>query len=194
MEKLNSNIDNTKVTKDYEKRASNLAKSYSTFIENLIGKGILDKEDIIRIDAELENEQKENSEFSKKITDQDLVLVKKEKDMGSHSVGVDEHGIKEESIPPLVTEVLKGKINGQDVEIIHKTQDDYIIKHGHGHINTMEGWLNGKKLSEEEASKIYSEYYDLANARMTKIQRLVNKRREEKKVEDWRKKEEQEEK
>jgi hypothetical protein len=68
---LNKKIESPRPEKDsqksYEEYASKEAREYNSFIENLLGKGVINKEDIMRVDAELESslmdeikEQKEN--------------------------------------------------------------------------------------------------------------------------------------
>ncbi|MFA6251782.1 MAG: hypothetical protein WC603_04120 [Candidatus Paceibacterota bacterium] len=47
--------NNKREENDFEKYASDEARKYNSFIENLLSKGVINKEDIMRVDAELEN-------------------------------------------------------------------------------------------------------------------------------------------
>ena len=40
----------------FEKYASKEARNYNSFIENLLGNGVIDKEDIMRVDAKIESD------------------------------------------------------------------------------------------------------------------------------------------
>lgn len=185
MEKFSfNNIPDT--VKDYEKRAEAIANpslksrllSFFETLEfsNLQSTGIT-KEDVIRIDADLELEARKNAEgkavdsleqkYLEKMINSDLSF--------KHTLEVPGPGIGRFS------DKIEGKINDQDVLITdrylmrQRMDEDFnpIAPEKENNDETYEGILNKIKLSEEEAKKLFTEYQKIAEDRMNAINKFI---------------------
>lgn len=192
-EQISFGHENDKSIKDYEKNASKLAQSYNTFVENLLGKGLISKEDVIQIDAEMENELRDqmSEEEFKSFSESDLALSeKKEVNHDSHkkeriNIGPKDYEVKTSSL-------LSGKLNDQDVEM-QREKFEYTPKFGIKDQYKFSGSMDGEKLSPEESKRLFSKYYKFQKDRLNKLENLLkersyNKEREER-AEKYRKQE-----
>lgn len=184
-------IESDNSIKKYEERASKLAKSYNTFIDNLLGDGFISKEDIIRIDAEIENDFKNGDahkynveeENIENITNSNLSLSEKYTpfiDKKNNWKSGPYFDLKD--YVSKATSVLSGEIDNKDVRI---KQEKFIYpSRGRtgpsiGDQYKFTGTLDDKKISEEQAEEIFSQYADFQRWRTAKIGLLIAQRKGE---------------
>lgn len=130
-EKISFGLESDRSIKNYENDVSKLVRSYNSFVENLLGIGKINKEDIFRIDAQIENQlreeikEKEEEEIKSKSTDElkfNLSFLKKKLEIFeglesfSHSYKYDPEYSGSGSSDRHIN-VLKAKTKGQDLEI-----------------------------------------------------------------------------
>ncbi len=173
MEKFNPEQINSQ--KNYEKRVEgiinpSLKEKVIDFlrtveISSFKNKDIT-KEDIIKIDAELELEARKASEgkgaeseeqkYFEKMKNSDLAFKKEE-----YGYGWEDN-------------IIKGEINGQDVDIHYNYQDinDKKFK------ETYNGFLNKKQLLPVDAKRIFDEYSEIAEKRMGAIIKFIGEKEE----------------
>ncbi len=167
---------------DYEKGISKLARNYNSFIENVLGTGLISKEDIVRIDAEIENDLRckrwsgvyvHNSEEANELIHSDLIL----------SENVDTNYEHKEVKGPKdwqwkKTSFLKGKINGKNSDLkkeIFSYKDSSRINDQYKY----SGQIDKIELSFEECKSIFELHYEFQKYRMKKIQNLLEERQKE---------------
>lgn len=151
---------------NYEKSAEKQASKAKTFIEKITGKGI-DKEDIIKIDAGMERDAREgkfndtNYHMQKWRPLEDYNLTQEEniKRIANSNVVLEDLGETNGDYPT----ILKGKINGYDVNIKLKNRVEVYSR------RNFEGTMDNKELSEEEAKEIFDMYSPVAEEREKRI-------------------------
>jgi|GEM_PF-2379169 len=186
IEQISFGKENDDARGGYEKSVSELVhkcnKSFNSFIENLIGKENISKEDIIRIDAEIQNtffdKIKHNEglfaiygnqygqNFEKEIENE-----KKQLDILSKSVLDASSEINEEG--RVISTTMNGKIREKKVLIKRGLDKDGAW------LDEYNGTLDGKEMSKEEAKQIFETQYALLQERWDKIRELILKRRKE---------------
>lgn len=203
--------------KSYEKSASKTAGGYNTTLENIFNSGLISKEDIIRLDAEVQNEILERIKINKKNSEdlanspngmtarssfsKEEILLSNKKFIVAGNWGA-EHSSEEQLLKQIesdlnltlnietyeskqgdakVQETLKGKINGQEVVLTRKIDEDDKNDMSADEHAEYSGTLNGKELPKEEVKKLFLEHIDLQKIRLNKVENLYDKRAEEKK-------------
>lgn len=184
-EQISFGPESDKSIKEYEKNASKIASKYNSFFENLLKTGLISKEDVIRVDAEIENKLRdkvkkyelenesginttndfENSSRKDKIkqmSDSDLIFDRKTKKVISSYDSDNPH-----------VDTLKGKIKGQDVLIKKHWRGD---PHSVMNYSKYEGLLNNKDLPQEEGKKLFEKYIRLQEERVKEIEDLLKYR------------------
>ena len=154
--------ENDASIKEYEKGAAKEASKRNTGVENLFGKGI-DKEDVMRVDANIENEAR------------DEIGKWKGSHMEKHAIGRAERIANSDLVfrvfGPGVAGFV-GTINGHKVEIRTPIGRD---------LGSFSGSIDGIELSREEAKKIGDDYYEIAKERSYEID---EKKKEQSRGED----------
>ncbi len=174
---------------NYDKRAEEIAnpslgKRLSKFFETadfseLQGRGIA-KEDVIRIDAELESEARkaaegkgadsEEQKYLDRMLNSDLVFNQTVRSIRA-------------GIYPWRTDIIKGEIKGQDVNV----QNEYFLGLNELHVGgdgktrekeSYKGSINGKEMFEPDARNIYDEYGPIAKKRIIAVNQFLREKKE----------------
>jgi len=196
LDKIKTRLDQTKSRKDYEKRVEEAREITDPSLKEKVSNAVFDtleillpldltefkksgltKDDITRIDAELESDARKAAEgkgldseerkYLDKVKNSDLVFEETPKMNGYYR----DAGYCRDAVEPyLYIESIKGKINGQDVDVKNKVaknieEEEY------------EGSLNGEELFEEDAKKIFDEYGPIAEKRMNAIRKFIQEKR-----------------
>ncbi len=213
-EKVSFGSESDKSIKHYEKQVSKLDNYFdpNTPFENIFAKikdknyeGPVTKEEIIRIDADIENElrkkvsrlkeviasfeQPENihrgggEEFEKDLekTEKQLEILTKS-DLNLYEEDDDEV----ESVYAR-KRTMEGEINGQKVKLIEHYQADPITPEDKEYDNYFgwEGTINGKEIPEEEIRELFKSQESILTDRNSKIDKLIeSKKRKKEKDED----------
>lgn len=196
----------------YEKQAEEDAKKQNTFVERLIGKGI-DKKDVIRADAILEDEQRERAaeadegyedclfgkEWRIRILEglQNSALTVKtisKRDMSDETVYKPRYG----GPAVILIHDLQGIIDGKKVSIRfeegqrlkkkYEINNDAIsqgkfIKSERVEVNKIEGTIDGKPISTQFAKEIYDKYIHSAEERTYVLNRIHSEKNKQEKDE-----------
>lgn len=183
---------------EYEYSANKLAKKYNSYFENFFNTGLISKEDIIRVDAQMESEQMDKIAAEKKRLEQSssqdrTELEKMEKRLErlskSDLIQIMSQDTKDMGGDELTRitkttnyETLKGKINGQ--EFFYEKQQLAPGKSVFGKdidtTPTITAYLNDRELPASEAEKIYTDYSDIAKERTERIEKMVKEKKEQK--------------
>lgn len=203
-ENVNSSSKQKEVQKmrdAYEKQAEEDAKKQNTFVERLMGKGI-DKKDVIRADAILEDEQRERAaeadegyedclfgkEWRIRILEglQNSALTVKtisKRDMSDETVYKPRYG----GPAIILIHDLQGIIDGKKISIKFKEGQRLkknieinkaaisrgkFIKSERVEINEIEGTIDGKPISPQFAKEIYDKYIHSAEERTSSIEKI----------------------
>lgn len=174
MEKIN--LDKIKARESYEKRTEGIANP--SLIERLsrcfkkaefseLKKKGITKEDIIKLDAELEFGARKAAEGKGLDSKEQKYLDK----MANSSLSFSqEFGSMDDFGNFVKRYIIKGEINGQGVEVVESAHYQSKDRSKEG---SYEGLLNGKKLIAEDAKKIFEEYSPIARERMMAISKLI---------------------
>ena len=180
-----------KERKDYEKRAEKIANPslkdrLSSFFETLefseLKKKGITKEDVMRIDAELELEARgkaegkeadsEEQKYLEKMENSDLVFKQVIVPVGAGAYA-------------WFTDSIKGDIKGQNVNVNYKylmgldfTKPDGRRKQDGG--ESYNGLVDKKYLAEKDTIKIIDEYSEIAKKRMDAINKFISDKKAEK--------------
>ncbi len=172
--------------KKYEEKASKLAGSYNTFIENLLGNGIISKEDVITIDAEMEKDLREGDGWKYDIYNQDVedninsnLTLSEKKDRVFGGIKKEKNDIGPKDYEVKTTSNLSGEIGGQNIKI-ERNKFEYPWRSNIENKFKFSGTLDGKQLSQEESKEIFSKYYEFQKKRLDKIENLIEKRKDDK--------------
>ncbi|MFH0891938.1 MAG: hypothetical protein V1867_04110 [Candidatus Falkowbacteria bacterium] len=169
--------------KDYDHYANRTARKQNTLIENLTGSNTATtKEDVIRTDADIEN----NARRLLKIGRMDELQFKKLVDNSleySESALNTYHGPRWSKI--------KGEVNGVNVVLNVKWGDT--VNDGRDNSNApkkYEGKINDKALSDWDARELYYELMKVMNVRQNELDELKGERTHEKFMKKFTKKKE----
>lgn len=174
-------IDKIKREK-YEKSAAELAREKTSIIERLTGKGIT-KDEIIRMDAKLENEargmakRKPDNYRKEHLENLQSSSLKIEKREGLKFFVNDLSGQGGlEFAFSADKKVLSGEINGHKIKI-----SAHYLKNSFNQpvLQKVEGYIDGDKMAEEDAEKIFNRYSQVADQRMNKIDQIKKGKREQ---------------
>ena len=164
--------------KDYEKRAKKIANPFSldkipALIDKAILKGLepadlkkITKEDVIRIDAELEQKARNLAEKAGADSDEQKYLEK----MQNSDLVLSKASFRN---PGWHIDIIKGKINGQDVRVENAY---FFVYNEPRERNEYKGTLNGEKLPEDDAKRIFAEYGPIALDRTTAISDFIREK------------------
>ena len=171
MEKISLREKNDKSIETYEKNVSKLPRKFNSLFESVLGKGIK-KEDIIRLDAEMENELIDRVEELKKKNDTEgLSKAKEELDKFRNSNLIIDVKVKMGGLGGMgysVTRKIEGTIKGEEASIkelqfnsgeVTKSRFEY------------KGTVNGKEVNEPE--NMYKEYSPIAIKRTERIESFL---------------------
>ncbi len=191
---MKESIDNVQQSEEsnaYDQRIGKMVKSYNSFFENLFRTGLVTKEDIMRVDAEMENEQEnkvrvEKERLTRNQFSDDSLLVKMEERLlrmkGSdlietETIDEDLEGTGEHDVYTVLhfKKVLQGNINGQEVFFETINEGKRILDEETWEGARAKNFLNGKQLDDQEAKRIYDSYSDIAKERTQKIEEMVQK-------------------
>lgn len=172
--------------KKYEEKASKLAGNYNTFIENLLGNGIISKEDVIMIDAEMEKDLREGDGWKYDIYNQDVedninsnLTLSEKKDRVFGGIKKEKSDIGPKDYEVKTTSNLSGETGGQNIKI-ERNKFEYPWRSNIENKFKFNGTLDGKQLSQEESKEIFSKYYKFQKDRLSKIEDLIEKRKDDK--------------
>ena len=173
---------------NYARSTNELVKEYGgTFFERLIGQGVLTKEEVARMDAEMESEavdevkkceaHPENAEA--------LIVSRQTLDRIRNSnliaTAFDVHapaGMPPYTLPDTSAEyghILQGTLNGQHMEMQYeRNRKDGTLK------LWSDSFIGDHDMTISEAEKIDTEYFPIAHARYLKIQEIVRQNEQRK--------------
>lgn len=192
--KKESNLVNNFVQekiKAYEKTSSEIARSHNSVIENLLGTGLVSNEDIGRIDAEVENELRDDIKYHEESKVGDFKHVKElQKKLDSFSTSnlilKESNHQKESCFLVKNTNIWKKRTDYELIGMINDYQDDLLITrkikatNGFKDLVSWKGSLNKRKLTELECCDFFNLYFKQQQKKMWKIETLIEKRKKEK--------------
>jgi hypothetical protein len=177
--------ETTKMRKEYEDNAQKTARNQNTIIENLAGtKTAITKEDVIEIDAHMEND-------ARTLLKRGKMSEKEFKNLVTNSLEYSTSKLNAYEGPRWSK--IKGTVNGIDVELKVKWingGNQYDRNHPSFHPKDYEGEINGKPLSGNDAKKLYEELIDIIDKRQEQIDLLKGERVNEKEMSGFMKNEE----
>ena len=154
----------------YEKQAAKDARKQNTIIENLTGKGI-DKEDVIRLDAQTEDEYRDKAiadSFYKELLDQHQKSTLTFDEKTQYWYDGSNHY--------KTTFVMEGLIAGKKVKIKGVTDDETTMNLSVDEgIKKISGTIDGKSISELFAKKILLKYQSVSELRKHDIEKIHEK-------------------
>lgn len=158
-----------------------------TFIQRKFGKeGIVTKEDIMRIDAELQSKAMDDINVGKEGSKEKLEKIKNS-DIWTYNNfgrGGPRTNIALEEQTPEVR--LEGLINKENIYIGY-TKNLFANKQeliDRPELSSFYGYKNDKEISTEDAEKIWKEYEPIARERTKAVLDLINSREQEKDLEN----------
>jgi hypothetical protein len=161
--------DIQKQRKEYEKYASKSARDKNTFIENVTqGETTIKKEDVIEIDAHVEN-------YARNLLKMGKINEKNFSKLVNNTL--------EYKMSPGEWGKIFGKINDQEIKIKHVPGFRAIYRGQHYSQNTPDqykGTINGKVMTDEDAENLYNELSRIMDIRDEKIWELKNELRSKK--------------
>lgn len=154
--------------KEYDKSTKELVKQYGgSFFHRLLGAGLITKEEIVKMDADMENEALDKvkanpddataKEYLNKLQNSNLIMDTFLNETGSLF-----------DTPRKYSDIrtkLEGSINGKNTFILKSeiTKDN----------ESYSGHVDDNKLNQEEAKSIFENYFPIAKERTLKIQEIV---------------------
>ncbi len=154
--------------KEYNKNIDSLVKEYGgSFFRRLLGAGLITKEEIVKMDAEIENETIDRSNASPNDENIKEYLNK----LRNSNVILNSYVNEPNSIlnyPKPYSEIrdrIDGTVDGKEILVIKSE----ITKGDARYFGT----LDNTELKSEEAKKLFDDYYDIAKDRTGKIKQIV---------------------
>lgn len=158
--------------KDYEKRAGREARKGSSLLEILTGSGIT-KDNVIESNAHYENGVRDRARWSDEMANR-YGLGRKAK----RQLFIDL--LKKSDLEVISDDnktILKGRINGQNVEVGLRHPMTHEGQYAQQHVDGRFGKINGVEISSEDAGEIFSLYYNLHDDRIGALENMVRKLR-----------------